>query len=106
MIWWLWLTLFGFTIFLITISLKYENNPFWNIVPIVFATPLFFILGLTQMQLEIPYQLYNGTAIETGVHIYTSPISPWLNYIFMGLGILLFIYLFAMIYDKYIDIKI
>jgi len=96
-----------FAILLIIFAIEYEGNSFWNLVSIVLAIPLWFILGLANMEIERPYELYNISSgnIETGIHTVTSPISPYLTYFFMGVGLLLFIYLFAMVYDKYINYK-
>ena len=96
-----------FAILLIIFAIEYERNSFWNLVSIVLAIPLWFILGLANMEIERPYELYNISSgnIETGIHTVTSPISPYLTYFFMGVGLLLFIYLFAMVYDKYINYK-
>ncbi len=104
---WMFALLFMLGILFIIISLANQSNAFWNIVPLVFAIALFFILALSQMEIEIPYTIFNASSgnIETGYQTFTSPISPFLSYIFVAIAILLMIYLVAMIYDKYMDLK-
>lgn len=96
-----------FAILLIIFSIEYEGNAYWNLVSLVLATPLWFILGLSNMEIERPYEIYNisSSSIETGVHTVTSPISPYLTYFFAGVGVILMIYLIVMIWDKYITWK-
>jgi len=100
---WMFVILFVFGILLILISIGNDDNPFWNLTPLVMAIPLFFILGLSNMEIEIPYQMFNSSSgmIETGIDVATSKISPWLSYLFMGIGIVLMIYLIAMVFDKF-----
>jgi len=96
-----------FAIILMLFSVQSENHPFWNIVAGIISIPLWFILGLTNMEIEIPYQIYNSSSssIEVGVHNFTSPISPFLTYFFMGIGLVMFIYIIAMVYDKWGNFK-
>ena len=102
---WMFLLLFGFGLFCIVLSLKNENNAFWNIVPIVLAIVVFFILSLSVHEIVEPYQLYNGTSIETGLHKIHLVENSYISYIFSGIAILLLIYLVAMIYDKHMTFK-
>jgi len=99
----IWILLFILGVLFIIFSIEYERNPFWNLISITLSIPIWFILGLSQMQLEQPYQIFNSTSgnIETGIHTITSPISPYLTYLFVGIGMLMIIYLIAMVYDKY-----
>jgi len=59
------------------------------------------------MEIEIPYQMYNATSgnIESGYHVFTSPISPFITYLLAGFGVIMTIYLVAMVFDKYINYK-
>lgn len=96
-----------FAILLMICSIQLENHAFWNIIMIVVSVPLWFILGLAQMEIEIPYQIFNNSSgnIETSYQVFTSPISPFLTYFFMGIGLIMMIYLIAMVYDKWINWK-
>ena len=55
---------------------------------------LWFLLAASIQEIEIPYQMYNGTSgnIETGYHVFSSPISPFMVYLFMGFGAIMTIY--------------
>jgi len=92
----------------IIFAIEYEGNAFWNLISIVLSTVLWFILALGVIQLERPYTMYNASSgmIESGYSVYTSPISPFLSYVFMGMAVIMMIYLFAMTYDKYINYKV
>ena len=97
----MWILLFILTILLMILSVAWERNPFWNLICAALDIPLWLILGISQMQLELPYTFYTGTTVATGVHTYTSPISPYLTYLFIGLGMIMLFYLIAMVWDKY-----
>lgn len=97
--------LFLFAIGLVVLSIKYENNPFWNIVPLMISITLFFVLSISIYELTIPYQLYNGTGIETGLHEIHLVENIFIGYLLSGMAVLLMIYFIAMIYDKWINFK-
>jgi len=103
----LFILLLIFAILFIIFAIEYEGNPFWNLVSIVLSSVLWFILALSVMQIERPYEMYNATSgnIETGYHVFTSPVSPFITYIFVGMGIITMIYLVAMVYDRYMEYR-
>jgi len=88
-------------------ALEYEGNPFWNLISSTLSMVLWLILALGGMELERPYTMYNATSgnIESGYIIYTSPISPYLAYLFLGMAVIMFLYLMVMTWDKYINFK-
>jgi len=96
-----------FAILLMIFSIQLENHPFWNVIMAITSVPLWFILGLANMEIEIPYEIYNASSsqIETGSHVFTSPISPFLTYFFVGIGLIMMIYLIAMVFDKWYNWK-
>jgi len=97
----MWILLFILAILLMILSVAWERNPFWNLICIILDIPIWFILALSQMQLEIPYTFYTGTTVTTGAHTYTSSISPYLTYLFGLFGLIMIFYLIAMVWDKY-----
>ena len=107
MLTWMFILFFFLALIMILLSISLENkNSFWNIVGAIVSSVLWLILSLTQMEIEIPYTaIRSNDTIVTGVHTYTSPISPYLTYFFVLLFWLCFIYLIAMVYDKYINRK-
>ena len=94
-------------ILLLMFAVGFDDNPFWNLTSIVLGIPIWFILGLGQLELEESYVAYNASsgAIESGTEIIFSDISPYLSYIFMIIGILLMIYLIAMVFDHWYNYK-
>lgn len=103
----MFIMLLVFAILFIVFAIEFEHNSFWNLISIVLSAVLWFILALSVMQIERPYEIYNASSgvVETGYHTFTSPVSPFISYIFMGMGVIMMIYLFAMTYDKYINWK-
>jgi len=99
----LFIILLIFAILLLTLSLEHEKNPFWNLVAITTDAALWFILALGVIEIELPYQIYNSSSgnVEEGVHIFTSIYSIYISYVFMLFGVIMFIYLVVMIFDKY-----
>jgi len=91
---------------MLLLAIYLEDSPFWNIVGTLISAVLWLILGLSQMQLEIPYTtvLSNDTILE-GTHIYSSPISPFLTYFFVLMFWICVIYLIAMVWDKWYNYK-
>jgi len=93
-------------VLLIIFAIEYHDNSFWELVFIVLDIPLWFILGLSNMQIERPYEMYNASSgqIETGIHTVYSPDSPFIAYIFLGIGLVMVIYmvvvLFTSVYEK------
>lgn len=104
---WIFVILLILAVLFILMSIEYEGNPFWNLICIMMATTLFFILALSVMEITEPYQIYNATSgnIETGYHEIVLVENVFLSYIFTGLGVICMIYLVAMVYDKWINYK-
>ena len=91
---------------LLGMAIKYEENPFLNIIGSLGSSVTWLILSLSQMQIELPYiELLSTDNITTGVYTYTSDISPYLTYYFVFMFIMTFIYWFAMIWDKWYNYK-
>jgi len=106
----MWVSMFILLLVLAVILMLFsvfnEDHPFWNIVSMFVCFPLWWVLGLGQMEIEIPYVAIDSSdVIVTGYYTYTSPISPFLTYFFFGLGVLCFIYMLAMIWDKWYNYK-
>ena len=82
--------LFLFTIVLMFYGLQ-SRAPY-----VVFLTViLWFLLGWFILQgIDIPYEMYNPTSgvIETGVHTIHSDTLNALSYLFIGLGIVSFVF--------------
>ena len=103
---WMFILLFIFAFLMLILAISEEDNPFWNIIGSLVSAILWIILGISQMEIEIPYTAINSAdVIVTGVHTYTSPISPYLTYFFIAMFWISFIYLFAMIWDKWYNYK-
>jgi len=107
----MWVSMFilllVFAIFLMIFSVINEDHPFWNIISMMLCFPLWWYLGFGQLEIEIPYiAITSADVIVSGYEIYTSPISPYLLYLFFGIGVICFIYMWAMIWDKWNDMKI
>lgn len=107
MIDWLFIIFLVLAFLMIILSMVFDDNAFWNISFITVGCVLWLILALSVMEIEIPYEFYNATSgnLETGYHLYTSPISPYLTYLFLLFFILNLIYLIAMVFDKWYNYK-
>lgn len=99
--------LFGLAVLFMLMAIKYESNPFWNIVSSLISAVLWLILSLSQMELVFPYQFYNeaGNYTVTGYYTFTDPVSPYLVYFFVLMFWVMFIYLLAMIWDKWYNYR-
>lgn len=106
--WWvIYIVLIALGFFFIILAIRKEDNPFWNMIGALISCVIWMILMFSGMQLEFPYQFYNYTteAVELGYNIYSSPISPYLTYVFMLFFIITFIYFLAMVWDKWYNYK-
>lgn len=83
-------------------SVELEKHPYWNLVAGFMSSVIWLILSLSQMEIEIPYQMFNVTSgnIETGMHTFSSPISPYLVYFFFGVFVVLQIYTWAKVFSE------
>jgi hypothetical protein len=82
-----------FAILLVIITIEYERHIFWNMICSALSGFLWFILGVSMWQLDRPYEMYNvsSSQIEVGVHTYTMNNVPGLSFLFLGIGIIMFI---------------
>ena len=89
-------------IILIILAIEYRHNDFWELIFICLDIPLWFIIAVSNMELERPWTMYNSTSgnVETGIYTITSPISPYLTYFFMGIGVVVIIYLISVIFGE------
>jgi len=83
-----------FAILFVLLSIEFDFGPYWNVIFILTSVVIFFLLAASVMEIEIPWQMYNATSgnVETGYHTFSSPISPYLSYLFMLFGIVMMIY--------------
>jgi len=103
---WMFILFFLLAVLMLVIALYLEDNPFWNITGTLISAVLWLILGLSQMQIEIPYTaIRTNDTIVTGYHTFTSPISPFITYFFILMFWICFIYLLAMVWDKWYNYK-
>lgn len=68
---------------------------------------IWLILALLTIQgIEVPYEMYNSTSgnIETGVHTIQTNLDP-LAYLFMAIGIIMFILFFTFTLEAFQDLK-
>lgn len=81
------------------IALWKEKNDFWNILSGFISSILFLIVSIAQLEIDFPYTaLLSNDTIITGTHTYTSPISPYLVFLFFGIFVILQIYSWVMIF--------
>ena len=71
-----------------------ENDWFWSFILTLLSTVIWFILAASILETETPYQLFNATSgnIETGVHTYSSKVSPEMVYFFQMMAIIMFLF--------------
>ena len=102
----MFILLFLLGLILMVFSVEYEKHPFWNLVSGFLSSMIWLIISLSQMVIEIPYQMYNVSSgmVETGVHEYTSLVNVYLTYFFFGLFVIMQVYtwvkVFSDVYDR------
>jgi len=98
----IWILLFIFAILLLIMAIEYRNNRYLELVFLSIDIILWFILALSNMKIERPWEMYNVSSnqIETGTHVVTSSVSPYLTYIFSGIAIVVLIYLLVVLFTK------
>lgn len=81
---------------------------FWDISIIALAILLWFLLAASIQEIEIPWQMYNATSgnIETGYHTFSSPISPFLVYLFIAFAIVNIVYFVGYVFGPTIVKKL
>lgn len=87
-----------------------EEEAYWKILFTVLAASIFFILALTNLNIETAYTYYNSTTgiTEMDYSPYIDESSTYLTYFFGGMGCLCMIYMIILIfgeYYRYIDNK-
>ena len=103
---WMFILFFVLAVLMLFVAIYLEDSPFWNIIGTLVSAVLWLILSLSQMQLEIPYTaVLSDDTIVTGYHNFSSPISPFLTYFFLLMFWICFIYLLAMVWDKWYNYK-
>jgi len=97
----MFILLFFLGIILLIFSVELESHPFWNLVSGFMSSAVWLILSLSQLQIEIPYQMFNVTSgnIEVGMQTFSSNVSPYLVYFFFGLFVVLQIYTWVKVFD-------
>jgi len=95
----------GLGVLFILIALWKEFNDFWNILASFISSVFFLVVSLAQMEIAFPYhEMLSNDTVIIGVHTYTSPISPYLTYLWFGLFVVLQIYawvtIFGYTYEK------
>jgi len=95
----LFIILFMLALLLIFLCVFEDFGIFWNSIFILVDIILWFLLAASIMEIERPYEMYNATSgfIETGYHTFSSPISPYMTYLFSLFGIIMMVY-FVMYY--------
>jgi uncharacterized membrane protein HdeD (DUF308 family) len=97
-------------IFIIMSLATDEEEAFWKILFIVLAASIFFILALTNLNIETAYPAYNATTGATTMEYspYIDESSTYLTYFFGLMGCLCMIYMIILMfgeYYRYIDDK-
>ena len=98
--------IFIILVFLAILLLFYaisERGIAWTLMDSV----LWLILGVLLLQgIEVPYEMFNATSghIETGIHLIQNNLTP-LSYLFMGIGLIMFILFISFILETLYDVK-
>lgn len=82
-----------------------EEEPYWKITFIVLSAVIFFVLSLSNLTIETPYQRFNSTTgnIEVGYDVYVSESNTYMSYFYMLMGSLSMIYLVILIFQTYYE---
>ena len=88
---------------LLSIYIDDQTEPFWKITTIVLATIIFFILALSNLNIETAYPSYNSTSGVTEMKYdqYMSETGTYLTYFFGLMGVLCMIYCIVILFDIY-----
>jgi len=97
----MFIMLFILGLILLLFSVEYEKNMFWNLCAGFMSSIIWLMISLSQLEIEIPYTMYNvsSSSIESGSHVFTSPISPYLVYLFLSMFIVMQIYTWVKVWD-------
>jgi hypothetical protein len=79
------LIILAFLFMVLGITKFKEQDYLWSFTFTLLSTVIWYILAVSIMELEVPYEMFNATSgnIETGVHTYTSKVSPEMVYFFI-----------------------
>jgi 4-amino-4-deoxy-L-arabinose transferase-like glycosyltransferase len=106
MLGWMFVIFFIVAIFFILLSIFVpEEEPYWKITFIVLSAVIFFVLSLSNLTIETPYQRFNSTTgnIEVGYDVYVSESNTYMSYFYMLMGSLSMIYLVILIFQTYYE---
>ena len=105
---WMFLILFIVAILFIILSIYVdESESFWKITFIVLAAAIFFILALSNLNIETAYPAYNETSglTEMKYDPYIGETGLYLSYLFGLFGVLCMIYMIVLLFDTYYSRK-
>ena len=101
---WMFMLFFLIAIIFIIMSLiTDEREAFWKLLFITVSIGIWFILALSNLNIETAYSIYNSTTGNTtlGFAPYIDEGSIYLSYFFGLMGCLCMIYLVVLIFDTY-----
>lgn len=108
---WMFMLFFLIAVIFILMSIATaEEEAYWKILFVVLAAAIFFILALSNLNIETAYTYYNETTGITEMEYspYIDEGSTYLTYFFGLMGCLCMIYMIILIfgeYYRYIDEK-
>ena len=90
-------------IFIFLSIITREEESYWKILFITLSTVIWFILALTNLNIETPYTFYNSTSgnTEMSYSSYVTEESIYLSYLFGLFAVLCMIYLIVLIFGMY-----
>lgn len=103
---WMFIIFFIIAIFFIILSIMLpEEEAFWKILFVVLPMILFFVLALSNLEIETAYQTYNSTTgnVEVAYDKYVSESNTYMSYFYMLMGSLCGIYLVILVFQDYYD---
>ena len=101
---WMFMLFIIIAVLFIILSIKTsENEPYWKILFITLSTVIWFILALSNLNIQTPYTFYNSTSGNTEM-LYSQYIdegSIYLSYLFVLFAILSMIYIIVLMFGMY-----
>lgn len=94
----LYIIMFIFALLLILIIADFEYNGYpyyWGLMLTLLDAILWFILAAGVFEIEQPYTMYNSSsgAIESGIHIVSSKVSPEISYFCLMMAMVMTVYM-------------
>ena len=94
----LYIIMFIFALLLILIIADFEYNDYpyyWGLMLTLLDAILWFILAAGVFEIEQPYTMYNSSsgAIESGIHIVSSKVSPEISYFCLMMAMVMTVYM-------------